>query len=93
MIARIKYLFIGLSVCYFIPAQAKDAASPPAAASNQKQASDVPVPINIHSDRLIVHQKERQAEFLGHVVTDQDNLLIRCEKLVLTYASNNEPDL
>ncbi len=88
-----KEVFIGVAICCSALVYAKDLTPNRISVPAQKQPEEVPEPVNIHSDRLIVHQKERQAEFLGHVVTNQKNLLVRCEKLIITYASANDPDL
>jgi lipopolysaccharide transport protein LptA len=88
-----KEFLIGAVICCSALVYAKDLKPDQAVVPQQNQPQEIPEPVNIHSDRLIVHQKERQAEFFGHVVTNQKNLLVRCEKLVITYAGAKDPDL
>ena len=55
------------------------------------QAQDAPRgPVDIRSERLVVHQKKHQAVFSGNVKAVQGDLLIRCAELTVTYASGDD---
>jgi Uncharacterized protein conserved in bacteria len=88
-----KEVLVGVVICCSALAYAKDLKPDQAVVPEQKQLQEASEPVNIQSDKLIVHQKERQAEYLGHVVINQKNLLVRCEKLVITYAGAKDPDI
>jgi lipopolysaccharide export system protein LptA len=71
--------------------------SPAGAGPAQKKAGQKSgvqsTPVDIRSDQLTVHQKEKRAVFRGNVRTVQGDLEIRCEKLTVTYAGAKTGDI
>lgn len=56
------------------------------AAGGEPQKPEAVRPLHIQSDRLEISERERRAIFSGHVEAKKGDLVIRCDRLEVSYA-------